>query len=90
MDRDFSKQLTLFQIEETPIPIRAVAKLPQGYLGLGKILNETPKAVQITYYEWVLWLPRKALRRIRGKEIYFAPWRLIESAKQHQSALQRR
>ena len=90
MRRDTQKQLTLFQMEETPIPIRTVAGRPPGYRGLGKILDKTPKAVQVSYYKWVLWLPRKAVRRIRGVEIYFAPSWAIESAKEHPSALQRR
>ena len=73
-------------MEETPIPIRTVAERPPGYLGLGKILGKTPKAVLVTYHAWVLWLPRKAVRRLNGKETYFAPLWAIESAKNHSSA----
>ena len=90
MGRNSPKQLTLFQMEETPIRIRTVVERPSGYRKLGKILDKTPKGVQVSYYQWVLWLPRKAVRRIRGREIYFAPSWAIESAKEHPSALQRR
>ena len=81
-----SEQLTLFQMEETPIHIRTVVERPPGYRVLGKILDNTLKGVQVSYYQWVLWLPRRAVRRIREKEIYLAPSWAIESAKQHPSA----
>lgn len=86
MGRSSPEQLTLFQMEETPIPILTVTERPSGYRVLGKVLDKTPKGVQVLYYQWVLWLPRRAVRRIRGKEIYLAPSWAIKTAKQHPSA----
>ena len=86
MGRSSPEQLALFHMEETPIPIRTVVERPPGYRVLGKILDQTPKGIQVLYYQWVLWLPRRAVRRIHGREIYLAPSWAIESAKQHASA----
>ena len=67
------KQLTLFPMEDTPIKIRDVADRPSGYRILGKVLNETPKAIQVVYYKWTLWLPRKAVRWVRGANTLVSP-----------------
>ena len=82
------KQLTLFPMEEVPVKIRSVDERPVGYRVLGNILNETPKAIQVTYYAWILWIPRKAARRVRGAKTLVAPLWAIESAKNHPSAQQ--
>lgn len=80
-------QLTLFQMVETPIPIRTVDNIPRGYHALGKILRETPKGIQVMYHNLVLWLPRKAVRCLRGRNMYFAQSWAIESAKKYAGGL---
>ena len=82
------KQLTLFPMEDTPIKIRDVKERPAGYRILGNVVNETPRAVQVTYYKWILWIPKKAVRRIRETKALAAPLWAIESAKEHPSAQQ--
>ena len=80
-------QLPLFQdLKEVPIKILTVSERPPGHRTLGPIIKKTTKAIQVHYYNWILWIPRKAARRIQGTQTHTAPLWAIETAKAHPSA----
>jgi hypothetical protein len=63
-----------------PKGIQALSDGASGYRGLQSIKRETDKAVLAVYYDWELWLPKKAVRKTRSGE-YVAPSWAIDSAK---------
>lgn len=65
--------------------IKVQAERPAGYRELGEIRQKTEKAVQVEYHSWLLWIPKKALVKVKNGP-YTAPAWAIDSAKDHPSA----
>ncbi len=60
--------------------MRSVNARPAGYRHLGKVLQQSEKAMLFEYYGWELWIPKNAVAKIRGVG-YAAPAWAIDSAK---------
>ena len=59
--------------------IRVMRSKPKGWLWMTGVLRETEKAVQCTYYDWVLWFPKQAVVYVDG--FVAAPRNLVSKAK---------
>jgi hypothetical protein len=70
-----------------PSGVPEVEIVPSGYRGLHVLLGETEKAVRFTYYAWTLWLPKKAVVKLKDEWMYYAQGWAIETSKQHPSAV---
>lgn len=66
-----------------PKGIKFVNERPPGYRWLHEIHKETEKAVQFRYYSIIIWLPKKAVVRVRKTQKFCAQNWAIETAKSH-------
>lgn len=69
----------------TAVKIKVRAERPAGYRILGAVVAETDKAVRVSYYDWLLWLPKSAVVRVRRGPLTAPAW-AIDEAKEHASA----
>lgn len=68
------------------VRVRSRRERPKGHRWMtsAEPVVETAQAAKFRYYDWLLWIPKRAL--VRVGDAYCAPAWAIDSAKDHESA----